>query len=97
MSDENSAKKLFFLEEVEPFKLMGKWMNGSSDGQLPLLIADGGINGIFEKQREVIDSLVQKLEEIFRKYAGPDPNFSPGSLFNETRVGPSQSNWRVRA
>ena len=92
MSGEN---RLFFLDEIEPFKLMDKWIEGGADDQLPSLIADGGIKRTFDEQRTLIDSLVQELEEIYLNYGGPDPNFSPGSLFNETRSGPKQTNWRA--
>jgi hypothetical protein len=93
MSDENSANRLFFLDEIEPFKLIDKLIEGDADSQLPSLIADGGIKRTFDEQRGLIDSLVQKLEDIYLNYGGPDPNFSPGSLFNETRSGPKQTNW----
>ena len=93
LSDETNPTKLFFLDKIEPLKLISSWLDG--DVSMPEILADGGFTKTFRQQRELVATLAQTLEEIYLNFVEPDPNFSPNSLFNETNVGPIQSNWNA--
>ena len=92
MSDKSRAS-LYYLEATEPLKLLDGWIEGRPDAKLPAAWADGGIRGVFHRQREIVESLVARLEDIYESFSVPDPNFSPASLFNETVTGSKQVNW----
>jgi hypothetical protein len=94
MSAEDNDKRLLFLQDVEPMKLMDSWLDGSA-ANLPPLFANGGIRKIFDQQREIVEVLAARLEQIYEEFIAADPNFSPATLFNETRPGPLQPNWKA--
>jgi len=97
MSDENNPKRLYYLREVQPFQLIDEWMTGSGTNakNLPKLFQGGGMRKPFDQQRELIEDLVERLEQIYLDFVSVDPNFSPATLYNETNAGPQQANWRA--
>jgi uncharacterized coiled-coil protein SlyX len=96
LSDKDNTNRLFFNEEIEPFKLLDSWLNGTGNVKLPHFLANGGIRKTFDQQRQILDSLVKRLEEIYSKFTGvPDVSYSSQALYNETRIGPQQSNWKA--
>jgi len=95
MMDQTNPASLFYLEETQPMKLLDGWIEGRPDAKLPPAWANGGIRRIFDRQRELVESLVDGLEGIYSSFSVPDPNFSPASLFNESVQGPKQVNWNA--
>ena len=95
MSDQGNPDRLFFLDRIEPFSLIDDWIAGSPDAKLPPSFVDGGIQKTYAQQRQIIESLAARLEDIYLNFQDADPNFLPSSLFNETVVGAEQSNWKT--